>query len=55
MGIGKSCENVDKEKLIIKFGEFISGEDGKISNTFASITKPYSKKFIKSIEENIKN
>ncbi len=37
------------------FHKIIISKDGKISNTFASITKPYSKKFIKSIEENIKN
>ena len=37
------------------FHKIIISKDGKISNTFASITKPYSKKFIKSIEVNIKN
>ena len=37
------------------FHKIIINKDGKISNTFASITKPYSKKFIKSIEVNIKN
>ena len=34
MGIGKSGENVDKEKLIIKFGEFILAENGKISDNY---------------------
>ena len=34
MGIGKSGENVDKEKLIIKFGEFIVAENGKISESY---------------------
>ncbi len=34
MGIGKSGENVDKEKLIIKFGEFVLAENGKISDNY---------------------
>ena len=37
------------------FHKIIIGRDGKISNTFASFTKPMSKKFLKSIEEEIKN
>ena len=37
------------------FHKIIIGKDGKIADTFASITKPSSKRFIKSIEEVIKN
>ncbi len=37
------------------FHKIIIGKDGKIADTFASITKPSSKKFINSIEELIKN
>ena len=37
------------------FHKIIIGKDGKIIDTFASITKPSSKKFINFIEENIKN
>ena len=33
------------------FHKIIIGKDGKIANTFSSITKPSSKKFIKAIEE----
>ena len=33
------------------FHKIIIGKDGKIKNTFASITNPSSKKFIKAIEE----
>ena len=33
------------------FHKIIVGKDGKIIDTFASITKPSSRKFIKSIEE----
>ena len=32
------------------FHKIIIGKDGKISETFSSITKPSSKKFIKVIE-----
>ena len=34
MGIGKSGERVDNEKLIIKLGDFVVAEDGKISETY---------------------
>jgi glutathione peroxidase len=37
------------------FHKIIIGKDGKIADTFPSITKPSSKRFIKSIEEVIKN
>ncbi len=37
------------------FHKIIVGKDGKISNTFASFTKPMSKKFLDSIEKEIKN
>ena len=37
------------------FHKIIIGKDGKIANTFSSITKPSSKRFINSIEETIKN
>ena len=33
------------------FHKIIIGKDGKIKDTFASITNPSSKKFIKAIEE----
>ena len=36
------------------FHKIIIGKDGKIAETFASITKPYSNKFIKFIEEKIR-
>ena len=36
------------------FHKIIVGKDGKIHETFTSITKPDSKKFIKSIEEALK-
>ena len=29
MGIGKSGENIDKNKIIVKFGDFILAEGGK--------------------------
>ena len=32
MGIGKSGEIVDSEKIIIKFGDFVVAENGKISD-----------------------
>ena len=34
MGIGKSGENIDKNKIIVKFGDFILAEDGKISESY---------------------
>ena len=37
------------------FHKIIVDKNGKISNTFTSITKPYSKKFINFIEKQIKN
>ena len=36
------------------FHKIIIGKDGKIEDTFASITKPSSKKFIQAIEEALK-
>ena len=37
------------------FHKIIINKNGKISNTFTSITKPYSKKFINFIEKEIKS
>ena len=37
------------------FHKIIIGKDGKVANTFASITKPSSKRFLNFIEEQIKN
>jgi len=37
------------------FHKIIIGKDGKVADTFASITNPSSKKFINFIEEEIKN
>jgi len=37
------------------FHKIIIGKDGKVVETFASITKPSSKKFISTIEKEIKN
>ena len=37
------------------FHKIIIGKDGKVMDTFASFTKPSSSKFIKIIEEEIKN
>ena len=34
MGIGKSGEKIDVNKLVIKFGEFIVAEKGKISEHY---------------------
>ena len=34
MGIGKSGEQVNNEKLVIKFGDLVVAEDGKISNEY---------------------
>ncbi len=41
MGIGKSGEEVDKNKLTVKFGEFVVAENGKVSENYD--------------EENVKN
>jgi glutathione peroxidase len=35
------------------FHKIVVGKNGKIIDTFASITKPTSKKFVKVIEENL--
>ena len=37
------------------FHKIIIGKDGKVADTFLSTTKPFSKKFISLIEEEIKN
>ena len=37
------------------FHKIIIGKDGKVADTFASITKPLSKRFLNSIDEIIKN
>ena len=37
------------------FHKIIINKNGKIADTFASITKPSSKKFIKAINELIEN
>ena len=37
------------------FHKIIIGKDGKVADTFASITNPSSKKFINFIEKQIKN
>ena len=34
MGIGKSGEKIDSKKIIIKLGEFVVAENGKISNNY---------------------
>ena len=34
MGIGKSGETIDKNKLVIKLGEFILAENGKVSSNY---------------------
>ena len=34
MGIGKAGENIDKNKIIVKFGDFILAEGGKISESY---------------------
>ena len=34
MGIGKSGEQVDKNKLSVKFGELLVCENGKISDSY---------------------
>jgi glutathione peroxidase len=37
------------------FHKIVIGKDGKVNETFTSITNPSSKKFIKYIENQIKN
>ena len=37
MGLGKSGERIDKEKIIIKFGDLIVAENGKISESYDEI------------------
>ena len=37
------------------FHKIVIGKDGKVADTFASITKPSSKRFLNLIEEQIKN
>ena len=37
------------------FHKIIIGKDGKVADTFASITNPSSKRFVNFIEEQIKN
>ena len=37
------------------FHKIIINKQGKVANTFSSITKPYSSKFIKAIESELKN
>ena len=37
------------------FHKIIIGRDGKVADTFASITKPLSNKFIKIIDQELKN
>ena len=34
MGIGKSGEKIDQQKLIIKIGDFVVAEKGKISDYY---------------------
>ena len=34
MGVGKSGEKIDPKKIIIKLGEFIVAENGKISDSY---------------------
>ena len=34
MGIGKSGENIDKHKLIVKLGEFTLAEKGKVFENY---------------------
>ena len=37
------------------FHKIIIGKDGKVADTFASITKPSSNKFTKKIDQELKN
>ncbi len=54
MGIGKSGENIDKEKIIIKFGDFIVAEKGQVSEELdEQKLKEYMKWDSISIEVNI--
>ena len=56
MGIGKSGENIDKGKLVIKFGEFIVAEKGKISESYEEEKiKEYMKWDSILIEVNLNN
>ena len=56
MGIGKSGERIDNEKLIIKFGEFIVAENGKVSENYDEVnTKEYMKWDSIVIEVNLNN
>ena len=34
MGLGKSGEKIDQKKIVIKLGEFIVAENGKISESY---------------------
>ncbi len=44
MGIGKSAEKVDLEKIVIKYGEIVVAENGKISETYdEKLLKEYMK------------
>ena len=46
------------EKVLVpkwNFHKIIIGKNGKVADTFASITKPSSKRFIDLIEAEIKN
>ncbi len=54
MGLGKSGEKIDKEKIIIKIGEFIVAENGKISEQYdEKKLKEYMKWDSISIEVNL--
>jgi len=56
MGIGKSGEKIDNEKLVIKFGEFIVAENGKVSENYDEVnTKEYMKWDSIVIEVNLNN
>jgi glutamate N-acetyltransferase/amino-acid N-acetyltransferase len=55
MGIGKSNEKVDQKKIIIKLGEFIVAENGKISESYDEIKlKEYMKEDSILIEVDLK-
>ena len=53
MGIGKSGEKIDKEKLIIKFGNLTVAEKGKISSQYDEKLKEYMKWDAIDIEVNL--
>ena len=56
MGIGKSGEKIDQNKLIIKIGEFIVAENGKISENYdEEKIKEYMKWDSINIEVNLNN